>query len=332
MAEGSVAMDHGSRFPSADCLTAIEGYLPRLTGASRRVAEMIVRDPWAVLGMTISDVAAASGVSLPSVTRFCRAVGYPGFRELVQGIAQSLGRLEMRDLQALEMGQGPEGGLPGLAARVVGHQVTTLQNVLNTLDYQILEQAAEAIAAANHVTVIGHGAAFISAQSFAVRLNFAGISATASTPDLFSIQLVAIRPGDVVLAISNQGRTRDIIEAIRRSREFGATTVAVSSITHTPLSEVAEISLAAFSAETARAGMFLTSYNAVLAVADILAVSIAERKWDGEPPHRADVVDWIEAYWRVGPTASGASRRLRRMALTPPRQRGSTSTPDGYPR
>lgn len=311
-------MDHGSRLPSADCLTAIEGYLPRLTGASRRVAEMVVHDPWAVLGMTISDVASASGVSLPSVTRFCRAVGYSGFRELVQGIAQSLGRLEMRDLQAMEMGQGPDGGLPGLAARVVGHQVTTLQNVLHTLDYRILDEAAAAIAAANQVTIIGHGAAFISAQSFAVRLNFAGISATASTPDLFSIQLVAIRPGDVLLAISNQGRTRDIIEAVRRSREFGAKTIAVSSITHTPLSEVADISVAAFSAETARAGMFLTSYNAVLAVADILAVSVAERKWDGEPPHRADVVDWIEAYWRVGPTAGGGNRHhARQTALSP---------------
>jgi DNA-binding MurR/RpiR family transcriptional regulator len=77
----------------------IEQRLPALSGASRRVAEAIVRDPWAVLGMTIYDVASMSGVSLPSVTRFCRAVGYPGFRELVQGIAQSLGRIDSRDLE-----------------------------------------------------------------------------------------------------------------------------------------------------------------------------------------------------------------------------------------
>ncbi|HET7056570.1 MAG TPA: hypothetical protein VFI12_08910, partial [Thermomicrobiales bacterium] len=90
-------MDKSARFRSVDCLTIIEQRLPALTGASRQVAEAIMRDPWAVLGMTIYDVAEMSNVSLPSVTRFCRAVGFGGFRELVQGIAQSLGRIDSKD-------------------------------------------------------------------------------------------------------------------------------------------------------------------------------------------------------------------------------------------
>ena len=50
-------MDKSARFRSVDCLTIIEQRLPALSGASRQVAEAIVRDPWAVLGMTIYDVA-----------------------------------------------------------------------------------------------------------------------------------------------------------------------------------------------------------------------------------------------------------------------------------
>ena len=94
-------MDKSARFRSVDCLTIIEQRLPALTGASRQVAEAIMRDPWAVLGMTIYDVAEISNVSLPSVTRFCRAVGFGGFRELVQGIAQSLGRIDSKDFESL---------------------------------------------------------------------------------------------------------------------------------------------------------------------------------------------------------------------------------------
>lgn len=54
-------MDSSARYRSVDCLTIIEQRLPALHGASRRVAEAIVRDPWSILGMTIYDVAAAAG-------------------------------------------------------------------------------------------------------------------------------------------------------------------------------------------------------------------------------------------------------------------------------
>src|SRR6476660_2508961 len=111
----------------------IEQRLPALSGASRRVAEAIVRDPWALLGMTIYDVAAMSGVSLPSVTRFCRAVGYPGFRELVQGIAQSLGRIDSKDFESLHSGEHHDGGIKSLAESIVNRQVEALQTTLHAL-------------------------------------------------------------------------------------------------------------------------------------------------------------------------------------------------------
>src|SRR4051812_16522778 len=151
----------------------IEQRLPALSGASRRVGEAIVGDPWAILGMTIYDVAGASGVSLPSVTRFCRAVGYPGFRELVQGIAQSLGRIDSKDLENL---QAPtEGnGLATLANTIVKRQIDALQTTARTLDFSAIEQATDVIASARRVSVVGHGAAYVPASGFAVKLNWAG--------------------------------------------------------------------------------------------------------------------------------------------------------------
>ena len=112
-------MDKTARFRSVDCLTIIEQRLPALTGASRQVAEAIVRDPWAVLGMTIYDVAEMSNVSLPSVTRFCRAVGFGGFRDLVQGIAQSLGRIDSKDFESLHSVDGHDGQIKTLAEAIV---------------------------------------------------------------------------------------------------------------------------------------------------------------------------------------------------------------------
>ena len=300
-----------ARLRAVDALDLIEGRLPALTGASRRVAEAITGDPWAVLGMTIYELAEVSGVSLPSVTRFCRAVGYPGYRELLQALAQSLGRLDLKDLTPPEP-EGEAPGLPALVAGIVARQIEALQNTQRFLDYEALERAVTMLAEGSRVYVVGSGGAYVSALGTAVKLNWAGVPACATAPDIFSNQLVALEEGDVVVAISHQGRTLDTIETLRLARSFGARTISISAIVHAPIGEMAEVALAVFSPARALHGTFTVAHTAELVVADILAAAVAERKWtasDGAPPRRGPVADWIEQYLRVGPTTDGGPRR-----------------------
>jgi DNA-binding MurR/RpiR family transcriptional regulator len=293
-------VDQAARLRSIDCLTMIEQRLPALSGASRRVAEAIVRDPWAILGMTIYDVAAASGVSLPSVTRFCRAVGYPGFRELVQGIAQSLGRIESKDLETLEA-PASGNGLAVLASTIVKRQIDALQTTVKTLDFEAIERATAAVAAARRVSIIGHGGAYVPAIGISVKLNWAGVASTPATPDMFSNQVIAVDKDDVVIGVSHQGRTHDTIDMLQLARSFGATTIGITAVPQSPLASVSDIAIAVLTPEVARAGTFLIAFDTLMVLADILSASVTERKWGGAPPHRADVVEWIETNLRVGP-------------------------------
>lgn len=294
-------MDKAARLRSVDCLTMIEQRLPALTGASRRVAEAIVRDPWAVLGMTIYDVAEMSGVSLPSVTRFCRAVGYPGFRELVQGIAQSLGRIDSKDLESLETTASGQGGLPALASTIVKRQIEALQTTLQSLDFESIDRACDAIAKASRVIVIGHGGAYVPAMGMAYKLNWGGVAAHGATPDEFSNIVISTSPGDVIIGISHQGRTRDTLELMTLARQLGATTIGISTVPHSPIASASDIPLAVLSPDIARAGTFFLAFDTLMVMADILAATVADRKWAGAPPHRPEVVEWIETHLRIGP-------------------------------
>jgi DNA-binding MurR/RpiR family transcriptional regulator len=303
-----------ARLRAVDCLDLIEDRLPTLSGTSRRVGEAITRDPWAVLGMTIYELAEISDVSLPSVTRFCRALGYPGFRDLLQALAQSLGRLDVKDL---EPPKGEDEGLPALVNGVIQRQIEALQNTLRTLDYDALELAVDAVAKAQRLTVVGSGGAYVSALGTAIKLNWAGVPAIATSPDLFANQLVGLDMADVVIAISHQGRTRDVIETVRLARDFGARTISISGIVHAPIAEVAEIPLAVFSPARALHGTFTVAHTAELVVADILAAAVAERKWQNNPPRRAAVADWIEQHLRLGPTGADKAARRRARGATP---------------
>jgi DNA-binding MurR/RpiR family transcriptional regulator len=294
-------MDSSARYRSVDCLTIIEQRLPALHGASRRVAEAIVRDPWSILGMTIYDVAAAPGVSLPSVTRFCRAVGYTGFRELVQGIAQSLGRLEAKDLETIEQAADSPSPIPGVVNAVVRQQIEALQITARTIDLDAINEATQVIAGAQRVFVLGHGAAHVPAMGMAVKLNWAGVSAVATTLDMFTNQVVALGQDDVVVGLSHQGRTRDTIDMLALARELGATTIGVSTVPQSPLAAVSDISIAVLTPEAARAGTFVIAFDTLMVIADVIAALVSDAKWAGSPPNRGEVVEWIETKLRVGP-------------------------------
>jgi DNA-binding MurR/RpiR family transcriptional regulator len=250
--------------------------------------------------MTIYDVSSASGVSLPSVTRFCRAVGFPGFRELVQGVAQSLGRMESQERELAEESPG-ESALSTLANTIVKRQVDALQSTVRHLDFEAIEQAIDAIAAARRVTIVGHGSTYVLALGISVKLNWAGVAASAATPDLFTNQVIAVGPDDVVIGVSHQGRTHDTIDIIRLARSFGATTIGISAVPQSPLTSGTDIAISVLTPEVARAGTFLIAFDPLMVVADILASAVAEQKWGGTPPHRAEVVEWIETNQRVGP-------------------------------
>jgi RpiR family carbohydrate utilization transcriptional regulator len=309
------------RLRSVDALSIIEQRLPALNGASRRVGEAIVSDPWAILGMTIYDVAAKAGVSLPSVTRFCRAVGYNGFRELVQGIAQSLGRLDTHAVENADTPNAETEGLPGLAARIVNRQIDALRATLSTIDFHQVELAVQALCKARRVYTVGHGSAYVSALGTAIKLNWSGLAAVAATPDLFSNLLISVDENDVVISISNQGRTKDVIEMQEVARECGATTISISLVEHSPLSKASDIPIVVLSPELARAGTFLVSYNSLLVVGDILANEVAQRMWGGVPPHLEGVSDWMEVSLRVGPLPANAQdgpNRVRRRLLPLP--------------
>jgi DNA-binding MurR/RpiR family transcriptional regulator len=211
-----------------------------------------------------------------------------------------------------------------LAATIVKRQIDALQTTLKTLDFEAIERATASIAAARRTSIIGHGGAYVPALGISVKLNWAGVAATPSTPDLFSNQVIAVDKDDVVIGVSHQGRTHDTIDMLHLARSFGATTIGISTVPQSPLASVSDIAIAVLTPEVARAGTFLIAFDTLMVLADILSAAVAERKWGGAPPHRAEVVEWIETNLRVGPLPQPRTPARSRGA-----RRGSAGSADG---
>ena len=84
----------------------------------------------------------------------------------MQGIAQSLGRIDSKDFESLHGSQPHDGGIKTLAESIVSRQVEALQTTLHALDYEAIERATQMIADARRVVILGHGAAQVPALAF----------------------------------------------------------------------------------------------------------------------------------------------------------------------
>ena len=71
-----------------------------LSRSVQKVADFVLRDANAAPGLTLAEVAQRSGVSEPTVIRFCRQVGCQGYQDFKVELAQSVAtRLAYGDLE-----------------------------------------------------------------------------------------------------------------------------------------------------------------------------------------------------------------------------------------
>ena len=89
-----------------------------------------------------------------------------------------------------------------------------------------------------------------------------------------------LQPGDVVVAISNTGRTRDLLRSVEYARQAGADVVGITA-SGSPLAKSSTMALCADVEEDPDVYSPMTSRIAHLAIIDVLAVGVALSRGPG---------------------------------------------------
>jgi RpiR family carbohydrate utilization transcriptional regulator len=263
-------------------LREIEARLDKLRRSERKVAELVLAQSESVIHMRIVDLAAAAQVSEPTVVRFCRAIDCDGFQSFKLELAQSAAQQPAQESFALsDLDTARD-----YAFKVFDATMNTLKNVRDTLDPDAIEAAVDALCNANRVEFYGFGASSpvaIDAQHKFFRLQIA--SAAYSDPHLQAMSAMSLTPGDVVVAISQSGRTTSLLEAMDHVRESGALIVGLAP-SRTPVLNACTIPIP-IDVEPATGDSYtpLPSRIAHMAVIDILAVGVSKMKGEEVDRH-----------------------------------------------
>ena len=253
----------------------IRALYPNMGKAEKKVADWIVKEPEAVVGLSIIELADVTGASEATIARFARRLGYGGFQEMKISAARDTAG----DRRILHENLQKDAHCIEIYDKVTADIDEAFHHTRRILSPQILEKAAEAIHNARKVLVIGLGASASVAQDASHKFLREGIECIFSADNHMQAILAShLSDKDVVLAISHSGKSRDIIETLEVAKSCGATTISLSNYGRSPIEKVSDIALHTASAETQFRQLALSARIAQLAVIDTLYLYIALRR------------------------------------------------------
>lgn len=194
----------------------IKAQLHALRPSERRVAELVLAQPFLVSGASIRTIAAAAGASEPTVIRFCRAIGCVGVQDLKQQLARDLGRRSPFQHVSVE----PGNSVFLLADAMLERASDTLQDLRSTLDPASLAKAVGVLAGSERVLLWGYDAAGRMAEAAAAVWFRDGVAAAAAGDlQLQQAQARAADARSAVLLLSAAGPRDAATEALSAPAE-----------------------------------------------------------------------------------------------------------------
>lgn len=261
-------------------VTRAQAALPSLGDTDKRVIEMILGDPQAVVDGSVTELAQRAGVAQSSAVRSCQRIGYRGYQDVKLAITRDLARQDQQEQELVHEG-GIDSKTPPneILDRVLRRSARALVDAAQTVEPELLSLAIDRIAVASRVLVIGNGTSAAPAHDAAYRLSALGL-VTLFPADVMAQHLAArhLDESCVCLIISHTGASRESLQAAEAARAAGAFVLAITSFTNSPLTRIADASLVAGGPEYGFRLEAMASRLAHLGVVDALFVGIAVRR------------------------------------------------------
>lgn len=266
-----------------DVFVSLRQRMPSLSKAENRIAAIVLDQPSIVVESTITRLAELAETSPASVARFCRAVGFGGYKEFRIAIASA----HSREQAARELFRVADAEIDAndsaldVVTKVAYQEARAIEETARSLDLDALDAVVGAIRSARRIDVFGAGSSGLTAQDLQLKLHRIGVPSFCWSDAHLALTSIALSaPGDVAVAISHSGQTLEANQMLGLARERGATTVAITNYPDSPISEAADHLLVTSARESRYRTGAMSSRLAQMAIVDFLVVRLLQGEID----------------------------------------------------
>ncbi|GIP25737.1 putative HTH-type transcriptional regulator [Paenibacillus sp. J23TS9] len=249
-----------------------------LTPVEKMVAEYVLQNLEEIPHLSIKSLAQLTKTSDASVLRFCKTMGYSGYRSFIVSISASLGSMEEQKDSYTDIQPGDD--LSVIISNTSRNNIKSIEDTLSVIDKNEVDRAVQVLRQSNRIVFFGIGASGlvgIDAEQKFSRINKMCHTYTDGHSQLTAATL--LDKGDVAVFISNSGNTIEILESLEITKKSGATIIAITKYNKSELADKANIVLNISTPEvTIRSGA-MGSRIAMLTIIDILFAGVASAEY-----------------------------------------------------
>ncbi len=260
-----------------DLLRVIEEKMSTFSKGQRLIATYILEHYEKAAYLTASRMGKLVGVSESTVVRFAIELGYEGYPDFQHSL-QEIIRNRLTSFQRIEVTNSLIGD-GNVLDKVLLSDAEKLRRTMEEVDHSSFEEAVDRIVAANTIYIIGvrSSSALAGFLNYNFRMIFDHVKfvQTTSGSEMFE-QIMRIREGDVMIAISFPRYSKRIINAVEYARSKNADVVALTDSKLSPIAAYANQLLIAQSDMAS----FVDSLVAPLSIINAMVVAVARKKQD----------------------------------------------------
>ncbi len=210
--------------PARMKLSSVYSTLPP---AEKKVADFILADPDSAAHMVINEIARCAGVSVPSVTRLARKLGYSGFMDFRVALASGTSSVKSDAVLPISPADSDEELMRKL---MIGH-MRAVESTLKVLDLSAVSHLADKVFNCRRVVWFAIGSCAQLAENVSEGLCRIGVDSVVIDKKAI-MRNYASRLGadDLVFAITRTGKTQSTLDSLKIARESGCETVLITNL------------------------------------------------------------------------------------------------------
>lgn len=216
----------------------ISDIYPNLNKTSKLIADVYFKDSTLFLSKNLQELGTITQTSGASVIRFCRKLGFKGFKDFQIACAQEMPNKQDAMVDTIiNTNDEPTSVLYKL-------QLSLGKNIADigkTIDHKSLDAAVDLMRSAQQIYVTGEGASGLAAQDLFYKLIRSGKNVNFVQSSHIALEQVAnINKEDILIVFSYSGLTQEPLLMAKQAQKNNAKIVAVTRIQDSPLKNMAD--------------------------------------------------------------------------------------------
>lgn len=258
-------------------LIRIKDKKENFTQKDKLIADYIIKNKDKIINESSLDLAKNTQTSQSAVTRFVKKIGYKSFVDMKVDVAKSFEKEEEYIEDEIKENDKTHDIINKSKANIQ----KTLDKTYALVDEEKIKKAGELINTSNRIYLCGVAGSGLICEDFYYKLLRAGASVFYEKDAHTNLSAIShIKKGDILIAISYNGKTKEVIEAAKFAKENGAEVISITKSEKSKLKDLTDILLKIPSSEKELRYGAIGSRFSSFVITDILFFSYISKNYE----------------------------------------------------